>query len=66
MSNNYQIDLLGLKFPLPVLRANKKLKEFEKSRHENAEVLGWKLTGTPDIKVEIGKLTEFIMKILKD
>ena len=28
MSNNYQIDLLGLKCPLPVLRANKKFKEF--------------------------------------
>jgi hypothetical protein len=47
-------------------QGTKKLKEFEKNRHENAEVLGWKLTGKPDIKVEIGKLTEFIMHIIKE
>ena len=28
----------------------KDLAEFEKRRHKNAEVLGWKLTGKSDIK----------------
>ena len=32
------------------LMGKKDLAEFEKRRHKNAEVLGWKLTGKSDIK----------------
>ena len=30
-NNTHELDLIGLKCPLPVLRANKKLKEFSKN-----------------------------------
>jgi len=46
--------------------SSKKLKEFEKGRHKNAEVLGYKLAGTPDVKTKIGKLREFIEKTIKE
>ena len=40
--------------------------EFEDNRKKQAEVLGYTLTGKEDIKVEIGKLTEFIKKMVKE
>lgn len=34
-NNTHELDLIGLKCPLPVLRANKKLKEFNKNEVVN-------------------------------
>ena len=34
-NNTHELDLIGLKCPLPVLRANKKLKEFSKNEVVN-------------------------------
>ena len=48
-NNSHELDLIGLKCPLPVLRANKKLKEFSKNAVVN--ILVDDPSATEDFKI---------------